>query len=240
MILAVTQVRISSTRFPEKVLKKVAGKSLLEIHLMRIKKSKLIDKIVVAIADEPGAADIEAICKICEVDYGRGSLSDVLDRLYHVAKPYNPLHLVRLTSDCPLIDPQIIDSVIDLHLKLGTNYTSNVHPPSFADGLDVEVVDWLSFEKAFLEASEKSDREHVMSYLWKNPNLFSQANFINKKDDSSLRLTVDYPEDLLLLNELIAKIGPWKPHVEYVNILRNDPEIRKLNEQRSRNEKFGK
>ena len=134
-VLAITQARYGSTRLPAKILKEVNGVTLLEIHLRRILQSKMITKLKVATTDEEGSKYIIDICNKVGVEYHQGSVDDVLDRFYQTAKPENPDYVVRVTSDCPLIDPAIIDQVIKTCIDGDYDYASNTLIPTYPDGM---------------------------------------------------------------------------------------------------------
>jgi len=140
MILAILQARTSSSRLPGKVLKPILGKPMLLLQIERVRRARKIDKLVVATSNDPSDDGIEALCKQHGIDCFRGSLNDVLDRFYRAALTYNPEHIVRLTGDCPLIDPELVDSIIDMHLEGNYDYTSNAIQMTFPDGLDVEIL----------------------------------------------------------------------------------------------------
>jgi spore coat polysaccharide biosynthesis protein SpsF len=244
-ILAITQARYGSSRLPGKVLKEINGQPLLELHLKRIMRSKLISKLKVATTNEPDANKIEACCKLLNVPVYKGSLEDVLERFYFTAKDENPGLIVRLTSDCPLIDPVVIDNVINYALENDCDYASNTLNPTFPDGIDVEVFKFSALEKAFLEATLRSDREHVTPYIWRNSSfkggsLFKSVSFENHIDYSSFRLTVDKQEDFLVIEKLIIELGSdhsWQEYIEYLN---SHSEIESLNKHFVRNEGYQK
>lgn len=244
-ILAITQARVGSSRLPEKILKKIQGESLLSIHLKRILQSKNITKLKVATTNEEGVDDILQICNECNVEYYQGSLNDVLDRFYQTALPENPDWVVRLTSDCPLIDPEVIDNVISSALENNLDYTSNTLNPTFPDGIDVEVFKFSALQKAFDEAKMTSEREHVTPYIWKNSDvkggtIFKAFSFENSKDFSAIRLTVDTIEDFEVIDKLIQIEGLSKNWESYVNTLENNPEIKLINQKYTRNEGYEK
>ena len=244
-VLAITQARIGSSRLPEKVLKKIKGKTLLEIHIERILQSKLITKLKVATTEEPDASKIEDVCTKLGVETYKGSVDNVLERFYYTAKPENSDWIVRLTSDCPLIDPVQIDKVISFAQNRNLDYASNTLNPTLPDGMDVEVFKFSALEKAYQEASLNSEKEHVTPYIWKNSTykggkLFESDNLTNDKDYSSERLTVDNPEDFEVIKKLIDIKGIDKPWIEYVKTLYEQPELRRINEKYKRNEGFQK
>lgn len=244
-ILAITQARYGSSRLPAKILKEVSGKSLLEIHLERILKSKMITKLKVATTIEDGADIIVDIANRLNVESYKGSIDDVLQRFYETARPESPDYVVRLTSDCPLIDPDVIDKVINVCIETGSDYVSNGLFPTYPDGMDVEVFKYSALERACNEAKLKSDREHVTPYIWRNSTfkggqLFNSVNVENPVDYSKSRITVDTLEDFLLVKSLIENLGIEKSFVEYADFINDHKNIKELNNQYIRNEGYDK
>lgn len=244
-ILAITQARIGSTRLPEKILKVIRAESLLEIHLKRIKKSKLITKLKVATTVEPDADKIDEIASKLGIEVYKGSINNVLERFYKTAVFETPDLIVRLTSDCPLIDSTEIDRVIQFAIDYDLDYASNTLKPTYPDGLDTEVFKFSALEKAYKEAILPSDLEHVTPYIWKNStfkggSLFTSDCVMNDKDFSDVRLTVDTLEDFLVIEELVTLLGTEKPWNDYVEALQENPEIKKINEHFTRNEGYEK
>lgn len=244
-IIAITQARIGSTRLPEKIIKTIQGKSLLEIHLQRILKSKLITKLKVASTTEPDVFKIEAICNPLGIEVHKGSINNVLERFYATALPESPDWVVRLTSDCPLIDATVIDRIIQHAIDRDLDYVSNTLDPTYPDGLDAEVFKFSVLENAVKEAKLTSELEHVTPFIWKNStykggNLFTSECVKNDTDYSAIRLTVDTAEDFGVIEKLITLLGPDKPWLEYVNALQQHPEIQQLNEHHTRNEGYTK
>jgi len=244
-ILAITQARIGSTRLPEKIIKTINGKTLLEIHLNRILHSKLITKLKVATTLEADAIKIIEICDKLSIETYRGSLNNVLERFYMTALPETPDWVVRLTSDCPLIDPIEIDRVINHAISNNFDYVSNVLNPTFPDGMDTEIFKFSALEKAWKEAKLTSETEHVTPYIWKNSTynggtLFTSDCVMNDEDFSDIRMTVDTLEDFQVIEGLVKLLGTDKPWREYVNALHEHPEIRILNEHFTRNEGYEK
>ncbi len=244
-VLAITQARIGSTRLPEKILKTINNQSLLEIHLLRILRAKRIDKLKIATTNEPGNDRIISIADKLNVEAHKGSVNNVLERFYETAITETPDWVVRLTSDCPLVDPEVIDSVIDFAINEDLDYASNTLEPTFPDGIDVEVFKFTSLKKAFIEARLISELEHVTPYIWKNSSfagghLFKSDCFRNDDDYSHIRLTVDTQEDFMVVDKLIEVLGTSKSWIDYVKILENDPQLRKINETFKRNEGYEK
>ena len=242
-ILAITQARYGSTRLPGKILKTVAGKTLLEIHLTRILQSKRISKLKIATTIEDGADKIAAIGRLLGVESYKGSIEDVLERFYFTALPDNPDYVVRLTSDCPLIDPHEIDKVIDTCISNNVDYASNTLMPTFPDGIDVEVFKFLALKKAYEESCLKSDREHVTPYIWRNSTekggtLFKSVNVSNPHDYSKYRITVDTDKDFVVMQELIEELGIEKSWLDYISFLDNYENIKVINAEYERNEGY--
>lgn len=240
-IVAITQARYGSSRLPGKVLKKIGGKSLLSIHLQRALASKKINKLIVATTTEPEAKDIEKLALENNCEVYKGSLNDVLDRFYQAVKNEKADYIVRITSDCPLIDAKVMDEVIENCIEKKLDYCSNTIEPTFPDGMDVEVFLFTALEKAWKEASLQSDREHVTSYIWRNStakggSLFKSENYASKTDCSNFRLTVDETADLKLINQLILSIGDNKSWEEYIQFLREHNHLSQLNNSIQRNE----
>lgn len=244
-ILAITQARYGSTRLPAKVLKEVNGISLLETHVKRILQSEFISKLIIATTKEAGAEHILAIARKVNTPVFQGSTDDVLDRFYHAALPEQPDYVVRITSDCPLIDSFEIDKVIQTCLSSDFDYVSNTLNPTFPDGIDCEVFKFEALEKAFNEATLKSDREHVTPYIWRNSSvkggtLFKSGSVKNSEDYSSYRITVDTQEDFEVIRQLIEALGPDKSWKEYISYLNQHKEIKELNDRHIRNEGYQK
>ena len=244
-ILAITQARYGSTRLPAKILKEVGGETLLEIHLKRILQSKMISKLKIATTDEEGASYITAIADKLGVEYHKGSVDDVLDRFYQTALPEHPDYVVRLTSDCPLIDPEIIDKVVETCIDGDYDYASNTLIPTYPDGMDVEAFKFSALERAWKEARLQSEHEHVTPYIKKHStvmgeNLFKSFNVSAEKDRSELRITVDEKRDFELIKALIENVGTDKHCSDYIAYLDAHNEIKELNSSIMRNEGYAK
>lgn len=218
-VVAVLQARVSSSRLPGKVLKPLAGRPMLERHLERLFRARTLDRIVVATSDQASDEPIAALCERLGVACFRGSLNDVLERLVEAARPYAPAHLVRLTGDCPLADPQVIDQVVELHRASGADYTCNVYPPTFPDGLDVEAMRWAVIEAAAREAVEPYQREHATQFILKHPERFRIENLARDVDLSGMRWTVDEPEDYEVAAAIYAALYEAKPDFATADIL---------------------
>ena len=231
--LAIVQARTGSTRFPKKILKKINDKTLLEILLSRLKKSKLINKIVVVTTKKKEDKKLKSITKKLNVEIFFGSEKDVLSRFYNVSKKYYPNQIVRITGDCPLIDPKIVDKVIKLFKKNKVDYCSNIYPPSFPDGLDTEVFSFDVLKRIWKNKKTIFDKEHVTSAIIKS-DIYSKLNYKCKTDYSQLRLTVDEKEDF----EVIKGVLNFFNHNIYFDF--NDIKLnyRKLNNILSKNQMY--
>lgn len=242
-VLAITQARTGSTRLPGKVLKKVGEKTLLEIHFDRILKSKRIDKLLVATTVAPEDDAIAELASAHGLLFSRGSVQNVLDRFYQAALPHKPQWVVRLTSDCPLIDPGLIDMVIDKAISLKVDYCSNTLAPMFPDGMDVEVFTFEALEKAWHEATSASDKEHVTPYIHQNSSfygkeLFSAINIANTENYGDVRLTVDEASDFEVISLLIEKLGTDKDWKTYADYYKSNGLVNGINRHINRNEGY--
>nr|WP_263326543.1 glycosyltransferase family protein [Neobacillus sp. Marseille-Q6967] len=208
MIVAIIQARMGSTRLPGKVMKEVKGKPLLEYQIERVKKSKLLNQIVVATTSKEIEKPIVDLCKKLSVSCFRGPEDDVLTRYYEAARQYEAEVVVRLTSDCPLIDPVVIDKMIGEFLSSPNkyDYVSNIIERTYPRGLDVEVFSMKALEQSFSEAIGSHYREHVTPYIYHHPEKFNLGVVKHSQDLSRYRLTVDTEEDLLLISLLIKNL----------------------------------
>jgi len=234
MIIAIIQARMGSTRLPGKVLMTVDGKPLLAYQIDRVLKSKKLDKLLVATSNLEKDNAIEDFCLQYKVDCYRGSENDVMSRYYNCAKKYKPDTVVRLTADCPLIDPEIIDKVIQKFETDNVDYCANTVPPEtsrFPDGSDIEVFSMKALEQAHSEIKDSHFREHVTFQFWQDTS-YTSSQFIQTKDWSNFRITVDYPEDFevisFLLNKLKSK-GIFGSLDEIIEIIDNNDEVKEKN-----------
>ena len=236
-ITAIIQARLGSKRFPGKVLKKLSNKSLIEILFTRLKESQHLSNIVFAIPDNDENIYLEKEIESIHASYFSGDEDDVLKRYYMTAKKYNAEHIVRITADCPLIDPMMLDEMLLIYSENNFDYMSNTNPPSYPDGFDIEIFSYEALDDAYKNAIDDYDREHVTPYIHRNSDNIIY-NYQSDIDFSGLRLTVDDPEDLELL-EAIAKQTPDIIDVSYEEILsifKNKPELKKVNNNSIRNE----
>jgi spore coat polysaccharide biosynthesis protein SpsF (cytidylyltransferase family) len=236
----ITQARLGSSRLPGKVLKEVGGKSLLQIHLERLQKCVMVSKIIVATTTNNEDDLIYNISKKWNFQSFRGSETDVLDRFYQSVKNERPDWIVRVTSDCPLIDPQLVDDVIKFAQDKDVDYCSNGFIENFPDGQDVEVFKFSALEKAWYNATLLSEREHVTPFIrnnshYKGGSLFTSANYPCISDFSKIRMTVDENKDLELIEILVDKLGIEESWLTYTNYI-VDNNLTELNGKIIRNE----
>ncbi|WP_142414612.1 cytidylyltransferase domain-containing protein [Hathewaya massiliensis] len=211
-VVCIMQARMGSTRLPGKVLKKICGKTVLEHDINRLKKINNIDEIVIATTTlEKDNAIVEESERL-NAKYFRGSEEDVLSRYYYAAKKYNADAIVRVTSDCPLIDWAVSEKIIQCYLDNidKYDYVSNTIERTYPRGLDTEVFSFKALEKAFKESNLERDREHVTPYIWDNSNIFRLYYYKNDIDYSELRWTLDTEEDFELINKIYKLLYPNK------------------------------
>lgn len=194
-ILCIVQARTGSSRFPRKVLQEIGGYGALELTVRRLGLVKDIDRVVVATSDLPRDDEIEKLALNLGVNCFRGSESDVLERYVGAARQYEAGTVIRITGDCPFVDPYLISDMLEYYSEKSVDYLGNSNPPTYPDGLDVEIFDMSALEKAHQEASEQSDREHVTTYIRSNSS-FRRKNYENPDDLSYMRWTLDERDDL--------------------------------------------
>ena len=236
-VLCIVQARMNSSRLPGKVLKKIGDKYLIEILLKRLAKSKMVSKIVVAISNSRKDDILESKVKKIGFDVYRGDENDVLNRFYKTSKVYKYNTIIRLTGDCPLIDPNLVDKVVNFYIENKCDYVSNVNPPTFPDGLDVEVFSADVLRQANKKAKTSFEREHVTPWIRGNKEL-SVLNFENDVNYSNNRWTVDQNEDLILISNILKEFKNnldfgWR---EILSLKKKKPEIFKINQTIKRNE----
>jgi spore coat polysaccharide biosynthesis protein SpsF len=238
--ILITQARTGSSRLPGKILKEVQEKSLLEIHIERLKKCNNVSEIIVATTTNFEDEVIYNKSIELGVNSSRGSESDVLDRFYKSVEYKNPDWIVRVTSDCPLIDPKLVDDVIAFTIKNNKDYVTNTLIENFPDGQDIEVFKYTALKKAWKNAILNSEREHVTPYIRKNSdfnggNLFTSLNYDCQSDFSKIRMTVDEIRDFELITLLINDLGTEKSWLEYTNYIIQE-DLVKINNKIIRNE----
>jgi spore coat polysaccharide biosynthesis protein SpsF len=236
-IIAIIQARMGSSRLPGKVLKEICGEPMLVWVLKRTSKAKLIKEIIVATTIDKSDDVIEKFCHVNHIACFRGSSADVLDRYYQAAKLHQADVIVRLTADCPLIEPELIDNTIAAFLGSFADFAANRLPPpyqrSYPIGLDVEVVSMAALERAWKESTALYEREHVMPYIYERKDQFRVLIIENEVNYGSYRWTVDTQEDLDFIQAVVKELGcrmdfSWK---EVIELLEKCPELMKINAQ---------
>ncbi|MEN9558543.1 MAG: hypothetical protein RL141_912 [Candidatus Parcubacteria bacterium] len=237
-VIAIIQARMGSARLPGKVLLRVCGKTLLEHQLERVMRARLLHGIVVATSTEERDTPIAQTAQAAGVQVFRGSERDVLDRYVQAARVAEADVIVRLTADCPLMDPAIVDRVVEAFFTQGTDYVSNVRPPTFPDGMDVEVFTREALEVSGREACLPSEREHVTAFIATHPQQFTIGNVAQSVDQSAIRLTVDEPADWELVRQVFEVLYPQHPLfslADIIHLLTQKPELITLNSDIVRN-----
>ena len=212
-ILAIIQARMGSSRLPGKVLKEIMGKPILWHVINRVSKSRLISEVVVATTYQKEDLAIVEHCASQGIRVFAGSDDDVLDRYYQVAKLCRPDHIVRITADCPLHDPAVIDMVIQKHLDLDNDYTSNTLEETFPDGLDCEVFKFSALEQAWKNAKLVSEREHVTPYI-KQGKQFKKYSIVDSVDHSQYRWTLDMDKDFSFISKIFEELYSDNPNFD--------------------------
>jgi len=206
-IVAIIQARMGSTRLLGKVIMDIGGKTMLARVVERTQRAKLLDKILVATTFNSRDNPIVVECKRLDVSLSRGSEEDVLDRYYQAAKIHGAEAVVRVTSDCPFIDPDVIDKVVQAFLNQKPDYASNTIHRTYPRGLDIEVMTMDSLARAWREAAESHQRVHVTPYIYQNPDKFRIIAVNSGVDYSHHRWTVDTQEDLDFVRAVYTRFG---------------------------------
>ncbi len=209
----------------------------------RAKQISLIDNVWLATTVSSKDDSLASWAKEAGINFFRGSEEDVLDRYYQTAKKAKADVVVRITGDCPLLDPKISDKVIERYLKGDVDYVTNTKPPTYPDGMDTEAFSFKVLEKVWKEAKLKSEREHVTPYIWKNPKIFKISNVSETQDISGLRLTLDTKEDFEFLEKIIGaceKKGRVCDMADIDELLKQNPEWKLINSKYKRDEGYAK
>lgn len=228
----IIQARLGSTRLPNKVLKDLCGRPVLWHVVNRVKQAKLVSEIIIATTTLPEDDAIEKFCQDNGIKFFRGSSENVLSRYFEAAKKYNAETVIRITSDCPVIDPVLLDLMIEEYFKSGADYMSNSLVRTFPRGLDMEIFSFALLEKAYREASKQYELEHVTPYIYQHPELFKLTNYANDTDFSFHRWTLDTDEDYKLISEIYNALYPannlflWK---DILKLFEMRPELIEIN-----------
>lgn len=228
--VAIVQARMGSIRLPGKVLKDVCGETVLARVINRLKRCQALDEICVATSVRPQEFPIVRACKGLGVKAFRGDESDVLDRFYNAALALQADVVIRITADCPLIDPVLVDDVIRVFNEQQPDYVSNALVRRYPRGLDSEAIAFLALERAWREAREPHQRAHVTPYLYEHREAFNVVPVVGAEDHGSLRWTLDREEDLAFIRAVYGHLKNeafgWQ---DVVNLCKQFPELQQLN-----------
>jgi spore coat polysaccharide biosynthesis protein SpsF len=238
--LAIIQARMGSTRFPGKVLEPIGGKAILLHIVERLSVVPSIEEIVVAIPESPADQPLRSFCRQQRVSYWAGSEADVLDRYYGAARRYGGDPILRITADCPLVDPGTVEEIIKMYRSGQFDYVAvaagadseGLTDGRFPDGLDAECCSFAALEATWREATDVRDREHVTRFIWKNKKRFRCGKLFSEAHYPAYRLTVDHPLDLQLVRSIYAELGNGGrafPLAEVVAFLKRKPELVEIN-----------
>lgn len=206
-VAVILQARMGSSRLPGKMLIEMNGKPIIDWVIERAKKIRGVDEVILATTTSEADDALAKRAVKNSIGVYRGSENDVLDRYYQAAKEARVDVVMRVTGDCPFLDPEVSGQVLTEFGKGGVDYVTNTKPPTYPDGMDTEVFSFGSLAKAWQEAKLSSEREHVTPYIWKNSAIFKIKNVVGTKDLSNLRLTLDTKEDYELLNKIAGEIA---------------------------------
>lgn len=238
--IAFIQARIGSTRLPGKVLLDLAGKPVLQRVLERVARAR-VDQVLLLTTELPEDTPLAVAAKSWGVPVFRGSEQDVLDRFYQAAQAWQPQRIVRITADCPVMDPAVINAVLDAQQQTGVDYCSNCLEETYPDGEDVEVFSRQALEQAWRAATLPSEREHVTPYIRNHPERFRQHGVRAEQDWGGKRWTLDNPEDYVFLQALYTALlgdNEFFGMTETLAYLARHPELEALNGQIARNEGY--
>lgn len=224
------QARLTSKRFPKKIFSKIDNKTLIEILITKLKKVKKVNKIIVVIPNNKKNNELAFNLRKLKITIFRGNENNVLDRFYKAALKFNVENIVRITADCPLIDTKLIDQIVKKYFNGNYDYATNTLPPTFPDGLDVEVFSFTSLENAWLNGKSLHQKEHVTPFL-RNKKKFRIINILNNTNQKKIRLTIDWKEDLILIEKIF---NFFKPKINFYlkdinKIIKKHPEWFKIN-----------
>jgi spore coat polysaccharide biosynthesis protein SpsF (cytidylyltransferase family) len=235
VIAAMVQARMGSTRLPGKTLALIAGRPMLGQLVWRARQIPGVEQVVIATTDKPADRAILRFAEEQALPAYTGSEEDVLDRVYQAARHYGVSVIVRVTPDCPLLDPHVSGLVLGRYLEAGgtLDYVSNTHPPTFPDGLDTEVFGFAALERAWRGATP---------YIWNRPGEFRLANVSHPRDLSALRWTVDEPRDLEFVRAIYARLGAERLFMmdDVLRLLEADPSLEAINAGMTRNDGYAK
>ncbi len=233
--VAIIQARMASSRLPGKVLKEIAGQPMLAHVVERVRRASQVDEVVVATTTDAGDEAVAAFCESRTIAVVRGDPFDVLDRYYQAARQFGAEVVVRVTADCPLIDPGVVDLTISEFQRIGADFAANRLPPpwkrTYPIGLDTEVCRFAALERAWREADQPYQREHVMPYLYDQEGRFRVVLVNHQPDYGALRWTVDTAEDLQFVRQVFAHFGErtdftW---LDVLDLIQREPNLAQIN-----------
>lgn len=236
-VVAIVQARMDSSRLPGKVLKSICGRPMLDWVITRAKRSAAFTQLVVATTTNPSDDVLENYCSENKIPCYRGSPADVLDRYVQAGRKFQADVIVRLTADCPLIDPDLIDQTYSAFMESGVDFAANRLPPpykrTYPIGLDVEIVSMPALEKAWRDAAELYEREHVMPFIYQHTEKFKLSILDHSVDYGAYRWTVDTPQDLAFIQSVAEKFScrmdfSW---LEVIDLLKKFPDLVRINAQ---------
>ena len=238
--LAIIQARMGSSRLPGKVMRPILGKPMLWHIVNRVRLTPSIAEVVVAVPDDAANDILRKFCRDEGIKWFAGSENDVLDRFYKTALEYKGDPIIRITADCPLADPQLIDELVEMfktglydHVGVAAGAGAERFPEGrFPDGLDAECFSFAALERAWKEATDLRDREHVTRYLWNNRQLFRCGDLKSKQNYPGIRLTVDHADDFQLISKIYESLyQSYKPFLldQVIEFLDNNPDLLELN-----------
>jgi spore coat polysaccharide biosynthesis protein SpsF len=230
-IVAIIQARMSSTRLPGKVLMDLEGETVMARVVNRVRRCHEINEVLIATTDRPADDAIVAECRKLSAAVSRGDEKDVLDRYFRAAQLSKAEVIVRITSDCPLIDPEITSKTINAFLEAHPDYASNSLERTYPRGLDTEVFSFDVLAKCWREAAKPYEREHVTPYIYEHPEKFRLLSIKNDQDYSGHRWTVDTPEDLEFVRAVYARLAnrPDFSGRDVVHLMEREPQLMELN-----------
>jgi spore coat polysaccharide biosynthesis protein SpsF (cytidylyltransferase family) len=240
-VLAIIQARMGSSRLPGKMLMPIVnGKGPLELMAERVMKAENIGMLGIATTDSEKDDKLAELCDKLGLPVFRGSEEDVLDRFYKAALSFGDYKtVVRLTGDCPLHDPAVIDEVIEFYNNSDCVYASNINPPTYPDGLDAEVVSMDALKQSWEQANLMSEREHVTLNIRNNPDIYPRVNLVCKEDLSGLRWTLDEEKDFEFIRAVYENFYDEKPDFnmnDILNLLKDKKDLLSLNNDITRDE----
>ncbi|NDF25244.1 MAG: acylneuraminate cytidylyltransferase [Thaumarchaeota archaeon] len=234
MIAGIIQARLGSSRLPGKIMLQACGKSMLELMIERVQRSKKLDKIIIATSTNAQDDEIVEFCAKAKIDYYRGSEHDLLSRYKEAADKFDVDLIVRLTSDTPIIDAKTIDDTVEAYVKNNYDFVSNCYPMprTYPDGTNVEVFSHQLLNEVDREAKKPSEREHVTFFMWMHPERYKIFRVDYKKDISKYRLNLDYNEDYTVLKTIFENLYPKNQNFSIEDALKwldEHPDIYKIN-----------